>query len=109
MEFKALVIPTQSPSRVTETSCDIILIGVPGFKERDHRIGFGSAVCHIVMGEHYAMDGNHPPSSFGPKQYTVIYNGRPFRGWGNQLKFLLFWRHGGYHARPRCYFKSGQV
>src|SRR2546429_1471235 len=63
--MQALLEATQGSCGVTEQACQIVLIGVSGFVQRNQGIGFGGAILPGVVRVDDAMDKNDALVPFG--------------------------------------------
>src|SRR5207245_4677209 len=63
--MQALLETTQGSCGVTERACQIVLIGVSGFVQRNQGIGFGGAIFPGVVRVDDAMDKNDALVPFG--------------------------------------------
>src|SRR5437773_8008648 len=71
--MQALLEATQGSCGVTEQACQIVLIGVSGFVQRNQGIGFGGAILPGVVRVDDAMDKNDALVPFGLEGNAFIH------------------------------------
>src|SRR2546429_6293125 len=109
--MQALLEATQGSCGVTEQACQIVLIGVSGFVQRNQGIGFGGAILPGVVRVDDAMDKNDALVPFGLEGNASIHEdhlrnrgevGKKIAGIGSRV-------HGRIACLRRVGEKSGQV
>src|SRR5438477_11671658 len=108
---QALLKATQGSRGVTERACQIVLIDVSGFVERNQGIGFGRAILSGVVGVDDTMDENDALVGFDLKGNGVIDkhhlgNGREI---GEEITCMRIRVHGRIGCPSFPEKKSGQV
>src|SRR5437870_8009001 len=109
--MQALLEATQGSCGVTEQACQIVLIGVSGFVQRNQGIGFGGAILPGVVRVDDAMDKNDALVPFGLEGNAFIHEDH-LRNRGEVEKEIACMRI-RIHGRIGCpgfpEKKSGQV
>jgi len=109
--MQALLETTQGSCGVTERACQLVLIGVSGFVQRNQGIGFGGAILPGEVGVDDAMDKNDALVPFGLEGNAFIHEdhlrnrgevGKEIAGIGSRV-------HGRIGCLRLAGEKSGQV